>query len=68
MTIGSFDHIRVQGSFEVVVAASHGSGAVVSGDEAAVERVEVAVDGGTLTVRDWSNLKQAGEFRPEYLH
>ena len=24
--------------------------------------------GGTLTVRDWSNLKQAGEFRPEYLH
>lgn len=68
VTIGSFERIRVQGPFEVIVAAGHGTGAVISGDEAAIGRVEATVDGGTLTVRDrigrWEEQPRAAPRKP----
>lgn len=51
VAVGSFDRVRVQGPFEVVAAATHEPAVTLSGDAAAIDAVEVVVEGDTLTVR-----------------
>lgn len=49
--IGSFERLRVEGPFRVVVTAGRSPAARVSGDARQIERVEVRLDGTTLVVR-----------------
>ncbi|WP_375427570.1 GIN domain-containing protein [uncultured Sphingomonas sp.] len=58
--VGSFDRVRVNGPFEVTYAIGSPN-ARVSGDARAIERVEVRVDGTTLTIR---TNRQGGDERP----
>lgn len=48
--VGSFDRVRITGPIEVTFTQG-GPRALVSGDPRLVERVELRVDGATLTVR-----------------
>ncbi|HEX8383517.1 MAG TPA: DUF2807 domain-containing protein [Sphingomonas sp.] len=50
VSVGSFDRVRVNGAFEVTHAPGS-PGARVSGDPRVIERVEIRVDGATLTIR-----------------
>ena len=50
VSVGSFDRVRVTGPFEVTHRLGS-PGASVSGDARALERVEIRVDGTTLTIR-----------------
>lgn len=66
-SITGFDRVRVNGPFEV----SHAPGsaaALVGGDARAIERVEVRVDGSTLTIRmgngAWGERREAGPTAP----
>ena len=50
VAVGSFDRVRVNGPFEVTYATGSPN-ARLSGDPRAIERVDLRVDGTTLTVR-----------------
>lgn len=67
IALASFDKVRVLGPFEVVIAKGP-SGAVVSGDRAVIDTIEVQVDGATLTVRNrierWQQQPHAGDKTP----
>jgi len=46
----SFDRIRVEGPFDVTLTTGKGAGGVLSGDDRAIERVNLRVEGRTLIV------------------
>ncbi|MBB5713426.1 GIN domain-containing protein [Sphingomonas aerophila] len=48
---GTFDRIRVQGPYEVTVSVGASPTGTVTGEKAAIDRIEVRVDGTTLVVR-----------------
>lgn len=50
-TVTDFDRIQVDGPFQVTLATGRPSSAMVSGSNAAVERVSIDVQGRTLRVR-----------------
>ena len=50
-TFGSFDRVRVEGPFDVRVATGGSPGASADGPAAALDRLEVRVEGNTLIVR-----------------
>lgn len=54
--VGGFDRVRVQGAFDVTYATGSPR-ASVTGDPDAVERVELRVEGTTLTVRRASRVQ-----------
>ncbi|WP_375401810.1 GIN domain-containing protein [uncultured Sphingomonas sp.] len=58
--VGSFDRVRVNGPFEVTYATGSPN-ARVSGDARVIDRVDVRVDGTTLTIR---GNRQGGDERP----
>ena len=58
VAVGSFDRVRVNGPFEVTYVTGSPN-ARVSGDERVIERVELRVDGTTLTIRN----RQGGDER-----
>ena len=49
--VGSFERVRVDGPFRVVIRTGASPGAAVDADPALLDRIEVASEGGTLTVR-----------------
>lgn len=49
--VSSFERLRLEGPYQVSVATGRSPGARISGDAAALERVEVRLDGTTLVVR-----------------
>ena len=51
LAFGSFDRLRVSGPFEVRVTTGASPRGHVEGDPRALERLEVDVEGGTLTLR-----------------
>lgn len=51
VSVGSFERVRVDGPFEVRIVAGASPAAKVTGDRDLIERVAVAVNGATLTVR-----------------
>lgn len=51
LSVSSFERIRVDGPFEVSVATGGSPGARVEGDGDALDRMQLAVDGRTLTIR-----------------
>lgn len=57
--VGSFDRIRVNGPFEVTYTTGS-PGARLSGDRQALDRVDLRVDGTTLTIR---RISQGGDER-----
>ena len=57
--VGSFDRVRVNGPFEVTYATGS-PGARLSGDRQALERIDLRVDGTTLTIR---RISQGGDER-----
>jgi hypothetical protein len=58
VAVGSFDRVRVNGPFEVTYAVGSPN-ARLSGDRQVIERVEMRVDGTTLTIRN----RQGGDER-----
>lgn len=50
-SIGSYDRVRVDGPFEVRIVTGTSPGAKASGDRQLLERLAIAVNGTTLTVR-----------------
>jgi hypothetical protein len=50
-SVTSFDRIRVEGPFAVTVATGKPVSAKVSGDDVAIERVSVRVEGRTMLIR-----------------
>jgi hypothetical protein len=68
VAIGSFSRVRVQGPFQVVIAATHAPAATISGDAATIEAADVAVEGDTLTVRSrmgrWEEQPHGSATRP----
>ena len=50
-SVTSFDRIRVEGPFFVTVMTGKAVSAKVSGDDAAIERVSVRVEGRTMLIR-----------------
>lgn len=50
-SVGSFDHVRVEGAFKVTIATGTSPSARVDGDRETVERVEIAPNGDTLVIR-----------------
>ncbi|KKI20095.1 head GIN domain-containing protein [Sphingomonas sp. Ag1] len=50
-SVGSFERVRVDGPFEVRIEAGASPGATASGERQLIERIAVAVNGGTLSVR-----------------
>lgn len=67
VALGGFDRVRVNGPFEVTFEPGS-PGARVSGDPRVIERVQVRVDGATLTVRmdgrDWGERPVSGAEAP----
>jgi|GEM_PF-1142432 len=65
--IGSFNRIRVQGPFDVRVVAGP-PGAVLAGDQAVIENIDLHVDGTTLTIRNgigrWGERPRASTAQP----
>lgn len=65
--VTSFDRVRISGPFDVTYAPGS-PGARVSGDSRIIERVEVRVDGSTLTLRmgpaGWGERREAGPSAP----
>ena len=65
--VTSFDRLRISGPFDVTYAPGSPS-ARVSGDPRITERVEVRVDGSTLTLRmgsaGWGERREAGPSAP----
>jgi hypothetical protein len=57
--VGSFDRVRVNGPFEVTYTTGS-PGARLSGDRQAIDRVDLRVDGTTLTIR---RISQGGDER-----
>lgn len=51
VTTGSFDRLRIAGTFEVSVTTGASPGATVIADRAILADIDVHVDGATLTVR-----------------
>ena len=49
--VGSFDKIRVQGPFDVRLVTGHAPAATLTGDRAAIDGIDVQVEGGTLILR-----------------
>lgn len=68
VSIGSFDKLRVQGPFEVRVATGRSPTAMLSGDRAAIDGVEVQVEGDTLILRGaigrWTERPRAAATTP----
>lgn len=66
--IGSFDRLRVDGPFEVRVAAGASPSARISGARDAIEAVDVRLDGRTLVVRPgagvWGERPRAADAGP----
>lgn len=52
---GSFDRVRVDGPFRVIVTVGASPGGSASGEPRAIDNLDVRVDGTTLTVRAGSN-------------
>jgi hypothetical protein len=52
---GSFDRVRVDGPFRVIVTVGASPGGSASGDAHAIDNLDVRVDGTTLTVRAGGN-------------
>ncbi len=50
-SVGSFERVRVDGPYEVRIVTGGSPGAKASGDRQLIERVAIAVNGTTLTVR-----------------
>ncbi|MDF2493492.1 MAG: hypothetical protein K0S66_426 [Sphingomonas sp.] len=50
-SVGSFERVRVDGPFEVRIVTGESPGATASGDRQLIERIAIAVNGGTLSVR-----------------
>lgn len=50
-SVGSFERVRVDGPFEVRIETGASPGATASGERQLIERIAVAVNGGTLSVR-----------------
>ena len=48
---GSFERVRIDGPFEVRITTGGSPGAKASGDRQLIERISVAANGGTITVR-----------------
>lgn len=66
---GSFDRLRIAGTFEVVVTTGASPDARVIADPAGLADIDVRVEGGTLTVRrtgggTWSPSAQADAAKP----
>ncbi|MBS0504608.1 MAG: DUF2807 domain-containing protein [Proteobacteria bacterium] len=59
-SVTSFDRIRVEGPFVVTVATGKAVSARVSGDDAAIERVSLRVEGRTMLIRP--NLSSWGGY------
>lgn len=59
-TITSYDRIRVDGPYRVEIITGRGASAKIVGDRAAIDRVELAVQGTTLTIRANSSAWQGG--------
>lgn len=51
VTVTNFDRIRVDGPYQVEIITGRGASAKISGDRAAIDRVEMDVQGMTLTIR-----------------
>ncbi len=51
VSVGSFERVRVDGPFEVRIVTGASPGATIKGDRDLIERVAIAVNGATLTVR-----------------
>lgn len=49
--VGSFDRLRVQGPFDVRLVTGHAPAAVLTGDRAIIDAIDVQVEGGTLILR-----------------
>jgi hypothetical protein len=49
--VGSFDRVRVDGGFDVRITTGRSPRATLSGDQQALDRVDLRVDGTTLTLR-----------------
>ncbi|WP_240502208.1 head GIN domain-containing protein [Sphingomonas panacis] len=64
--IGSFDRVRIDGPFRVIVTLGGSPGGSAEGDARAISDLDVRVDGGTLIVRAGLNGwgEQGGMGRP----
>lgn len=51
VTVTSFDRIRVDGPYQVEIITGRGSSAKITGDRAAIDRVDMDVQGTMLTIR-----------------
>ncbi|WP_174291639.1 GIN domain-containing protein [Sphingomonas bacterium] len=49
--LGSFDKVRVQGPFDVRIATGQAPAALLSGDRAVIDSIDLRVDGSTLIIR-----------------
>ncbi|MBB5684150.1 head GIN domain-containing protein [Sphingobium boeckii] len=59
-TVTSFDRIRVDGPYRVEIVTGRGTSAKISGDRAAIDRVDIAVQGTLLTIRTNRTAWQGG--------
>jgi hypothetical protein len=50
-SVGSFERVRIDGPFEVGIVTGGSPGAKAAGDRQLIERIAIAVNGTTLTVR-----------------
>ena len=62
--LSSFDRLRVEGPYRVVVTAGRSPGGSLTGDARALERVEVRQDGNVVVVRDPTIAEQGRAATP----
>lgn len=68
VAIGSFDRVRIDGPFDVRIAAGRSPGGTITGDTRAIETVDLRVDGTTLVIQrgsgGWAEQPRAAPAAP----
>jgi len=60
VTVTHYDRIRVDGPYRIEIVTGRGASAKISGDRAAIDRVEIAVQGSTLSIHANRTAWQGG--------
>ena len=60
VTVTNYDRIRMDGPYRVEIVTGRGASARVSGDRAAIDRIEIAVQGSTLFIHANRTAWQGG--------